>query len=91
MTEQHNIIDIGVNLAHRSFHGDRGAVIQRAFEAGVRTMIITGTSLASSQEAQRIARDYPGRLFFTSGVHPHTHKTLESIDFIEQQVLSTLP
>jgi hypothetical protein len=30
-------------------------VIQRAFEAGVRALVITGTSMASSQEAQRIA------------------------------------
>jgi len=81
MTEQHDIVDIGVNLAHRSFHADRQAVIQRAFDAGVRTMVITGTSLASSQEAQRIAGEYPGQLYSTAGVHPHDSRncTMDTI------------
>ena len=52
------IVDIGVNLAHRSFQSDRKEVIERAFAAGVRTMIVTGTSLAGSQEALRIAGEY---------------------------------
>jgi TatD DNase family protein len=81
MTELHDIIDIGVNLAHRSFHADRKAVIQRAFDAGVSTMVITGTSLASSQEAQRITREYPRQLFSTAGVHPHDSRncTMDTI------------
>jgi len=69
--ESHEIIDIGVNLAHRSFHSDRKEVIARAIAAGVRTMIITGTSLATSETAIRIARESPNRLFATAGVHPH--------------------
>jgi len=69
--ESHEIIDIGVNLAHRSFHNDRKEVIARAISAGVRTMIITGTSLATSEAALRIARESPNHLFATAGVHPH--------------------
>jgi len=65
------VVDIGVNLAHRSFHADRDKVIERAFAAGVRTMVITGTSVAGSEEGVRIAREYPGRIFATAGVHPH--------------------
>ncbi len=71
MDTSRDIVDIGVNLAHRSFQKDRKQVIERAFVAGVRTMVITGTSVAGSEEAVRIARDYPGRLFSTAGVHPH--------------------
>jgi TatD DNase family protein len=69
--ESHEIIDIGVNLAHRSFQSDRKEVIARAIAAGVRTMIITGTSPASSEAAVRIARECPKHLFATAGVHPH--------------------
>jgi len=69
--ESHDIIDIGVNLAHRSFQSDRKEVVARAFAAGVRTMIVTGTSLAGSQEALRIAEEYPSHIFATTGVHPH--------------------
>jgi TatD DNase family protein len=71
MAEPYSLIDIGVNLAHRSFHADRAEVIARAFAAGVRRMVITGTSVANSLEALQIARQYPGQLFATAGVHPH--------------------
>jgi TatD DNase family protein len=69
--ESHPIIDIGVNLAHRSFHRDRSEVIERAFAAAVTTVIITGTSLAGSQEARQIASAHPNQLYSTAGVHPH--------------------
>ncbi len=69
--ESYNIIDIGVNLAHRSFDADRKQVIERAFAAGVRTMVATGTSLAGSQGVLHIAQEYPHRIFATAGVHPH--------------------
>lgn len=90
MTEQHDIIDIGVNLTHRSFHGDREAVIQRAFDAGVRTMVITGTSQTSSQEAQRLAREYPGQLYSTAGVHPHDSRNCTMDTIAELRRLAAL-
>lgn len=65
------IIDIGVNLAHRSFQRDRKQVIERAMAAGVRTMIVTGTNLKASEEAVHLALDYPNQLFATAGIHPH--------------------
>lgn len=79
-----DLIDIGVNLTHRSFQADRRGVIERAAAAGVRTMIVTGTNLEVSHEAQRLAHDHPGRLFATVGVHPHdsqhcTEATLEEL------------
>src|SRR3974390_2395258 len=58
MQESHDIVDIGVNLAHRSFQGDRKQIVERAFAAGVRTMVITGTSGVGSQEGVRIAWEY---------------------------------
>lgn len=65
------LVDIGVNLGHDSFRSDREQVLQRAFAAGVRTMVVTGTSIQASEEAVEIARQYPGRIFATAGVHPH--------------------
>jgi len=64
------LVDIGVNLAHDSFDSDREAVIGRARDAGVTRMIITGSSLASSAAALRLASQDPG-LYATIGVHPH--------------------
>ncbi|MBL9099589.1 MAG: TatD family hydrolase [Myxococcales bacterium] len=66
-----DIVDIGVNLGHRSFAADRDAVVARAVAAGVRTIIVTGTSVRGSQDARSLARGKPGVLWSTAGVHPH--------------------
>ncbi|HSY08779.1 MAG TPA: TatD family hydrolase [Steroidobacteraceae bacterium] len=65
------LIDIGINLAHKSFSADRDAVIARAYAAGVEQMVVTGSDAVSSREAVRLARAHPQRLFATAGVHPH--------------------
>lgn len=65
------LVDIGVNLAHRSFAEDRDEIVRAAVRAGVTRMIVTGTSLAASREALRLARTRPGTLWATAGVHPH--------------------
>jgi TatD DNase family protein len=64
------LVDIGVNLTHASFRDDREVVIARAQEAGVRTMIVTGTSVPASQRALELVRGRSG-LWATAGVHPH--------------------
>ena len=65
-----NLVDIGVNLAHDSFDADRDEVIARARAEGVARMIITGSTLASSESALRLAATDSG-LYATVGVHPH--------------------
>ena len=42
------LVDIGVNLGHRSFAADRAQVLARAVAAGVRTLICTGTSVRTT-------------------------------------------
>ncbi|MBE4916922.1 hydrolase TatD, partial [Enterobacter cloacae complex sp. P4RS] len=39
-----HLIDIGANLTHDSFDRDRDAVLDRARQAGVVQMVITGAS-----------------------------------------------
>lgn len=65
------LIDIGVNLAHRRFSADRDAVVARALAAGVRVMLITGTSVRASREARALAAARRGTLWSTAGIHPH--------------------
>ena len=65
------LIDIGVNLTHESFDHDREAVMQRAREAGVARMIVTGASRAESPRVLELVQAHPGELFGTAGVHPH--------------------
>ena len=76
MPEQ--LIDIGANLTHDSFDADRDAVIERATQAGVCRMIITGSSVEGSRDAVELARTHPGTLFATAGVHPHHAKLFNS-------------
>lgn len=65
------LIDIGINLSHSSFAPDRNSVIQRARAANVTAMIVTGTSVKSSQAALALVRSHPGYLYATAGIHPH--------------------
>jgi len=65
------LIDIGANLTHDSFDRDRDAVMQRARDAGVVQMVVTGASREHSPMALELARAHPGVLFATAGVHPH--------------------
>lgn len=67
----HSLVDIGANLAHDSFDEDRPETMQRAADAGVNKIIITGSSDASNVKAAELAEQSPGTLFSTAGVHPH--------------------
>jgi TatD DNase family protein len=46
-------------------------VLQRARDAGVAQMVITGASREHSPQALQLAQRHPGFLFATAGVHPH--------------------
>ena len=67
----YTLTDIGANLTHDSFDADRADVLQRAADAGVARMIITGSSNQGNIDAAALAAANPGRLFATAGVHPH--------------------
>ena len=71
-------VDIGVNLAHDSFDADRDAVMHRAAQAGVVQMMVTGASEDGSRKAIELARQHPGVLYATAGVHPHHAADLTS-------------
>ena len=66
-----NLIDIGANLTHDSFDRDRSQVLQRARDAGVNHIVVTGTSAQASAAAAALAAQHPGLLTATAGVHPH--------------------
>ncbi len=65
------LIDIGINLTHDSFNADRAAVLQRAREAGLVHLVITGASLSGAEQAVALAETDPAFLSATAGVHPH--------------------
>ena len=52
------MFDIGVNLTSSQFAKDRDDTVARAQAAGVTGMLITGTNLHESQQAQQLAQRY---------------------------------
>ena len=65
------MIDIGANLTHDSFNKDRKQVIQAAVDAGVETMVVTGSTESCSQMAFDLTQEFPEQLYSTVGIHPH--------------------
>jgi TatD DNase family protein len=84
-------IDIGANLTHDSFAHDREAVIERAHQAGVVQIIVTGASIDSSTAALELTRKHPGTLFATAGVHPHHAAQLQQSDLQRLRELLAAP
>jgi TatD DNase family protein len=78
-------IDIGINLAHDSYDADRDETLARAAAVGVSRMIVTGSSRDSTRKAIDLARAHAGKLFATSGMHPHhaTDLTAEALAGLE--------
>jgi TatD DNase family protein len=65
------MIDIGANLASEAFDADLDAVLASARTAGVRRIVVTGSSKQSSLKALELAQAHPGVLYATAGLHPH--------------------
>ena len=89
------MIDIGINLTNKQFAGECDEIINRAINAGVEQILLTGTSVRSSKEALALAKEYPDTLFATAGIHPHDAKSMnnESINILkallsEKQVIA---
>jgi TatD DNase family protein len=66
------LVDIGANLTHPAFAADLDGVLARARQAGVETIIVTGTTVDESRQAARLG------LPFTAGVHPHHARDFEA-------------
>ncbi len=77
------MIDIGANLANESFRTDLEQVLQRARQAGVERIIVTGSDRDSAVAASQLADRHPAYLYATAGLHPH-----HASDFSEELLLT---
>ena len=64
------MIDSHCHLADRKFSSDIDAVLQRADEHGVDTMICIADDIEESKKCLKLAEKYD-QFFCTVGVHPH--------------------
>jgi TatD DNase family protein len=85
------LVDIGLNLAHDSFDHDRDHVVAGALAAGVRHMVITGSTLESSRDAIDLARAAPGMFRATAGIHPHHAREFRDDDVPALRALMLAP
>ncbi len=85
------LVDIGINLTNKAFRGDLGAVMQRAHDAGVARMVVTGTSVQESQSASELAAGHPGVLHSTAGVHPHNAKDCDDATLSDLREIAAAP
>jgi len=69
------VIDSHCHLDAEQYDPDRDAVIERARDAGVTTVVVPGTDLASSEKAVALSQGaHSIPLHATVGVHPHEAK-----------------
>ena len=86
---QHSLIDVGANLTHKSFKQNLDRVLERAGQAHVSQIIITGTSVVGSREAVRLATQFNQqqaavKLYSTAGIHPHDATRHSSYNYRDQ-------
>jgi len=65
------IIDIGANLTHESFKNDFEEVTERALQANINHLIITGSDIEDSAKAVALATANTNLFSATAGIHPH--------------------
>ncbi len=70
------MIDVHCHLNFHAYKDDCDAVIKRAFDANVQTIINVGTKIDSSQKAVDLAQKYDN-LYAIVGIHPHHADKIE--------------
>lgn len=81
------LIDTHTHLDDARYDTDRDAMIVRAREAGVETLITIGCDLATSRAAVALADRYPS-VYATVGVHPHEAQHIGDNWYLELERLA---
>jgi len=64
-----------VHHGKKAHDDDLQQVVQRALDAGVTKMMVTGSDLKESKNAIKLADEFPGLCYATVGVHPCSAKS----------------
>lgn len=84
------LIDTHTHLDDARYDGDREAMIARARDAGVETLITIGCDLATSRAAVELADRYPF-VYASIGVHPHEVRHIDDGWYDELRRLAQHP
>ncbi|HRF82380.1 MAG TPA: TatD family hydrolase, partial [Flavobacteriales bacterium] len=63
-------IDTHAHLYHKQFEHDREAMVQRAFDAGVKKLFLPNIDQESIASMDALAAAYPDHCFAMMGLHP---------------------
>jgi len=89
------MIDIGVNLSNSRFAKDIDETLERAEQAGVIKLVLTGTSIDESRAVLELCKRYseafPEMLYATAGIHPHDASTLDTESICTLRELAAQP
>ncbi|GFU04641.1 hypothetical protein NPIL_489981 [Nephila pilipes] len=89
LSGQYFITDVSANLTNKKFARDADGVIQRAQNAGVKKIIVSGTNIQSSKEALRLTRIFPDYVYCAAGIHPNEAKFWdEDVESSLREILS---
>jgi TatD DNase family protein len=87
------LIDIGVNLSNKRFKEDVENILERAKQAQISKLVLTGTSIAESHAVLALCEQYsegfPNMLFATCGIHPHDADELQTDSIDRLRALAT--
>lgn len=90
MTEP--LIDIGVNLSNNRFKDDIDETLERAQNANITQLVLTGTSIAESKDViklcEQFEQPFANMLYATVGVHPHHADEFNSQSLAELDALT---
>jgi TatD DNase family protein len=85
-----SIVDTHAHLDMKDFDADREAVIARAIEAGVNTILTVGTDVKSSEKAIALAEKHP-QIYAAVGIHPHESTNVQKADIARIAELAKRP
>ncbi|NLF01658.1 MAG: TatD family hydrolase, partial [Anaerolineales bacterium] len=84
------MIDSHAHVGFQQFDPDRGAVLERARQAGLSAIVEAGADLASSRSAVALAEQH--RFIYAAvGVHPHDAQTVSPAALAELRALAQRP
>jgi TatD DNase family protein len=78
------LIDTHCHLDDVRLIGDEEAVLQKAREMGVETLVTIGTDEQTSAAAAKIAARHPGKIYHTVGAHP------SDVDRFDEDILKVI-
>jgi len=85
------LFDTHAHINFENYDADREAMLARARSAGVEQLVCIGMLAAGGREALQLARQFPGRVYASVGVHPYDAADLDEAMLADLEALLREP